>query len=900
MVNLEECDYINFNACCRGLEVGMKNKEKNTERSATGRNTKKTGAGKRGTNGKSAVVKTTLREIKGSLGRYIAILAIVALGIGLFAGLKVTKPAMIKTQNRYLKEKNFFDFNLISTLGFTDEDAQKIAKADDEVEDVEATVSIDAMCAVGSQNETVFKIHALPDRINKLELVEGRMPENNDECVLDAALYKNSEIGSNMTITGNNTDDTLAKFKTKSYKVVGIVNSPCYINFERGTTSIGQGKVAGFAYVPESSMDFQYKTQIYVTLKNKYDVYSDKYKDYIDSVQNNIEEATKSVVDEHYNSIINDAQDKINAITAMVQGMPADNPAVQSANAQIEQIRNTISQISGDYYVLTRNSNIGYACYESDSNIVAAVSNVFPVFFFLVAALVCMTTMNRMVEEQRTQIGVLKALGYGNKTIMGKYIFYSGSAAFIGTLIGFSVGTWIFPKTIWKGYSIMYNMGSIDYLFSPLLAAISLVAALVCSVGATWVSCKSELSGVPASLIRPKPPKNGKRIFLERITFIWKRMKFLHKVSIRNVLRYKKRFFMMIIGISGCTALLVAGFGIKDSVANIADLQYDDIQVYDFGITFADPLTDEFMNQFSEYTKDYVKNIAYRDEESVDIDYDGKTKSVYMEVPQDTQSIESFFKLHTKSGEKIEYPSDGEAVITAKVADTLGIKAGDKITIRDSEMNQLEVTVKALCENYVYNYIYINKDTYFNQLGRYPEYKGAFAFARDGMDLHEASAHISEGQDVISVTVIQDLRQRIGKMMSSMDYIVFMIIVCAGCLAFIVLYNLTNINITERIREIATIKVLGFYPRETADYVFRENIVLTAIGAGIGLIMGKLLHQFIMYNINIDMVSFKTYVSAKSYLLSFIFTFVFAMLVNILMYRKLQKINMAESLKSIE
>lgn len=871
---------------------------------------------------KNVIFKTTVREVKKSFGRYIAILAIVALGIGLFAGLKVTKPAMIETENRYLKEKNFFDYRIMSTLGFTDEDAEKIASLE-QVKDVEATVSLDVMCAVGSQSEVVFKVHALPKKINCLELVQGRMPENDDECVLDAALYKDAEIGSNMQITNNNTDETLEKFKTKTYKVVGIVNSPYYINFERGTTSIGQGKISGFVYVPEDSLDFEVKTEIYVTLKQWYDVYTDEYNDYIENNQNDIEEITKKITDERYDKLIEDAMAKkaqleqearkqaelsgislegINSEGVNSEGISFEQQSgnQQSLNQQSFNQQFELPAIEKEYYVLTRNTNVGYVCYESDSNIVEAVSNVFPVFFFLVAALVCMTTMNRMVEEQRTQIGVLKALGYNNRTIMGIYISYAGSAALIGAVLGFSIGTWIFPKAIWQGYSIMYNMGQIDYLFSTWLAVISLIASIVCSVGATWFSCRYELIDVPANLIRPKPPKNGKRIFLERIAFIWNHMKFLHKVSVRNVVRYKKRFLMMVVGISGCTALLVAGFGIKDSVSNIAELQYDNIQIYDIGITFADPLTDQFVSDFDKNNEDYLDSIAYRDEESVDVDFNGKTKSVYMEIPKDSETISSFFNLHTKSGNTIEYPGAGEAVITEKVADNLGIKAGDQIVIRDSDMNQISVTVKELCENYVYNYIYLNNETYYNQLGKYPEYKGAYATVKDNVDLHEAAAHISEQENVVSVSVIQDLRERISKMMSSMDYIVIMISVCAGCLAFIVIYNLTNINITERIREIATIKVLGFYPKETADYVFRENTVLTAIGAAVGLILGKFLHQFIMYNINIDMVSFKTYVSLKTYLISFILTFVFAMLVNLLMSRKLQKINMAESLKSIE
>lgn len=357
---------------------------------------------------------------------------------------------------------------------------------------------------------------------------------------------------------------------------------------------------------------------------------------------------------------------------------------------------------------------------------------------------------------------------------------------------------------------------------------------------------------------------------------------------------------MMILGISGCTALLVTGFGLKDSVTNIADMQYDEVQIYDIGITFSEGVHQEDVEYLEEQTKDMLVQTAYRYEESVDLDFAGRTKSVYMEVPENVEEIGAFLNLHTSDGEKISYPAVGEAVLTAKIAENMGIKAGDQVTLRDNDMNELSVTVTALCENFVYNYIYISKETYEQQLGASPEYKSAYVVVREGIDLHEAAAAVSDMDNVLAVSVVQDMRDRIAAMMESMDYIVILIIICAGSLAFIVLYNLTNINITERIREIATIKVLGFYAKETADYVFRENLVLTGMGAVVGLGLGKWLHWFVMYNINIDMISFKTLIMPLSYLWSLLLTFGFALLVNGLMYFKLEKINMAESLKSIE
>ena len=988
----------------------------------------------------SGMIKTTIREIKASFGRYLAILAIVMLGVGLFAGLKITKPAMITTENAYLREQNFFDFRLLSTIGFTDDDVEKLSQMDDAA-DVEGTISLDALCMIKEGNEAVYKIHAIPEKINKVVLTVGRMPQAADECVLDSTQYTEEVIGSAFTVTDSNDEDTLEMFQNRTYTIVGLVQSPYYMNFERGTTSIGEGRIAAYAYVPKESFDSEYLTEVFLTLKEKYDVYTDEYEDYIDAVQDRVEEKTKEVVTQRYQSLIDEAQEKIDdaqtelddksaeaeeeldkawqdildgeeeiteheqeiedgkeqiaetrgtlreqkseldkqeaqlnemeaAMTAMVSagqfaegGMQAQmgmqqiaegKEQIQAGREQIaaaevelaakeaellegedelEQAKTDLAEGREEYedakaefeeeiadaqkkiddareeladieepddYVLTRETNIGYACFDNDANIVEAVSNVFPVFFFLVAALICMTTMNRMVEEQRTQIGVLKALGYSNAAIMAKFMFYAGSAATIGALTGLAGGTWLFPKTIWEGYRIMYTMGELTYLFNGWLALLSVLAAILCSVGAAFFSCRYELYSVPANLIRPKAPKNGKRIFLEKITFIWKRLKFLHKVSVRNLVRYKKRFFMMILGISGCAALLVAGFGIRDSVANVADQQYDEVQIYDIGVTFDTPLTESDMEMMTEQTAGVLAQTAYRYEESADIDFKGKTKSVYMVIPENVEEITDFINLHTKQGEAIPYPTVGEAVITAKVAENMGIRAGDEILLRDNDMNVIRVRISALCENFVYNYIYLNKETYREQIGAEPEYKSAYAIVTEDTDLHAAAAFVSDIGDVLSVSVTRDMRDRISTMMQSMDYIVALIILCAGCLAFIVLYNLTNINITERIREIATIKVLGFYARETADYVFRENLMLTGLGAVVGLLLGKLLHWFIMYNINIDMISFKTYISPLSYGLSLLLTYVFAVFVNGIMFFKLEKINMAESLNSIE
>lgn len=581
-------------------------------------------------------------------------------------------------------------------------------------------------------------------------------------------------------------------------------------------------------------------------------------------------------------------------------GVEEFNAEIADAQAQLADAEQKISEMEApESYVLGRDTNVGYVCFESDSSIVEDISNVFPVFFFLVAAMVCMTTMNRMVEEQRTQIGTLKALGYSDGVIMSKYLFYSGSAALGGCLTGFALGTLLFPKVIWATYGVMYELTPLKYVFDWKLALISLAVSLLCSAGTTWISCRNELAEVAAQLMRPKAPKVGKRVFLEYIPFLWKRLKFLRKVSVRNVLRYKKRFFMMVIGIGGCTALVLTGFGIKDSIADVVTQQYEEIQIDDMSVGFQKVPEESALEAFEETIEDRVAACMMTMEISMDLSFEDNLKSVYVVVPREPEQIGSYLKLHTVKGEEVAFPAPGEAVITHKMAEDFGICVGDTITLTDSDQHKLTAVVSGISQNFIYNYVYLAPETYASQL-REPEYKTAHILLAEGEDVHQLSADIMKLDGISTVTVNEDSVERFSGMMASLDYIVVVVILCAAALAFIVLYNLTNINITERVREIATIKVLGFYRRETSQYVFRENMILTAVGIVAGIPLGKLLHTFVMSCINIDMVAFDVRIRGISYLYSVVLTFLFAWLVDRMMAGKLEKISMTESLKSVD
>jgi putative ABC transport system permease protein len=553
-------------------------------------------------------------------------------------------------------------------------------------------------------------------------------------------------------------------------------------------------------------------------------------------------------------------------------------------------------------YLLERDINVGYVSFENDAGIVEGISRVFPIFFFMVAALVCITTMTRMVDEQRTQIGTLKALGYSNRKIAMKYISYSGSAAIIGCVLGFCLGSKLFPWTIWQVYGLLYNQfAPIRFVIDWKLAGLSLLVSLICTAGATWLACYTELMQKPAALMRPRAPQSGKKIWLEHVTVLWKRMKFLHKVSARNIFRFKKRMVMMLLGIGGCTALIVTGFGISDSIVNIAADQYDNILTYDYAVTLSDGADEAYIEAFREETADMLDTSVFVETETVDAIYEGGTKKVNIIATSD-MDIEKITGLFYK-GQAVEYPEDGKVLISNSIAEAAGVKAGDTLTLKISDTETKEVVVGGIFQNYVYHYMFMTGETYAQIFGETGQYKTILATAKDKSRIYETSAALTgleSGDRIEQISVTNDFKTRVKNMLNSLNYVVALVIFCACALAFVVLYNLGNINLAERVREIATLQVLGFYPRESNAYVFRENIFLTLMGTVLGLPAGYFLHNFVMRNIRIEMVCFNIRIQPQTYIYAVVITLGMAFLVDLILRRKIRQINMTESLKSVE
>lgn len=1096
-----------------------------------------------------SIVKLTRREIKNSLGRYLAIFAIIALGAGLFVGLRQSRPDFLETYNNYIQRTNFYDFRLSSTLGLTDDDLAAVEQIDG-VEAAEAAVGVDFLFNTDEEDNLIMMAQSIPDKINLIDLKAGRMPEKGNECLADPNLYSEDDIGTVIKLSEDNSEQTFETFAYDEYEIVGIAESVWYVNTERGSSTLGNGSVKGYIYIPMAGFSTDYYTDIYVCVDSSGYVYSDEYEasiekyvepleelmenravirrdSIIDDAMSELDDAKKqyeegkeqyesakaeydsgyaeyvqkkseteaeleksrqqiedaesmmsdssiidrkqaeldaakaeldkgqaeyeeglsqyntkaklayATVDEqiaYYENRISERQNDISSEQAEIESLSSQlaeaqangqnikagliqakittaNNKISSYNSDIErynerlethrqrraeidselepyrqQLEDAKAQLDAGYarinegqaeldaaremvssgseqiadakkqyeagkaqaeqrfaeaeselasgktrldevkaeldegaeeldaaekqikninhadtYVLERDTNAGYVCFESDTNVVQSVASVFPVFFFLVAALVCLTTMTRMIDDQRTQIGIMKALGYSSGAIMGKYMFYSGSATLLGCVFGIAAGSIVFPAIVWFGYGLIYNISEgLSFTVNWTLTAGITAANLAVTILVTWYCCAKELRSAPAELIRPKAPEAGKRILLERIPTVWNDMSFMQKVSARNIMRYKKRIFMMLLGIGGCTALVLTALGLNDTIQNVVTRQYEDVILYDYELTMAYDMTDEEQAIFFEDAGDNVEDALFLYRGLAEVSDGGTIKSATLSIT-DGNRLCKFMDL-SYNGTPIDYPGKNEAAINYNLARQLGgVEIGDEIQITTAEKEELTVTVSALFDNYVDSYVFISPETCSEQLGSVPEYKSALALAPDGKDVNDCAEAIADSVDgVRGVTLSVDTKQRMSSMMDGLLVVVAAIIICAGLLAFIVLYNLTNINISERIREIATIKVLGFYPKEAADYVFRENLILTGAGAVFGLGLGVALHAFVMNAIKVDMMYFRPYIGFWSFAISIVITFVFALIVNAIMRRRIDNIDMAGALKSIE
>lgn len=607
------------------------------------------------------------------------------------------------------------------------------------------------------------------------------------------------------------------------------------------------------------------------------------------------------------------AQKKIdNGKTDIAKGEEEYTEAKEEAEKQIrsakEKIKDSEAEVEaikeGQWYVLDREANYSFMEFGNSAESINAISKVFPLIFFLVAALICLTTMTRMVEEQRSNIGTMKALGYSKLAIVFKYIVYGATASIAGSILGSAIGYILFPKLIFTAYTSTYMLPSLILK----LNLESVIGATIIVVGITIVAslmaCYKELTETPALLMRPKAPKEGKRILLERMSFIWGKMNFIQKVTARNIFRYKKRFFMTVIGIAGCSALILVGFGLKNSITSVVSNQYEGVYKYDGIATYKREVGSNEENEgFKEILRDNRITSALNSKStSLNVWNDKEKRTVTLLVPEKKDQIKNFMKFKNRRTEEEYNLSHGGVIITEKIAKILDLKIGDNIYLENKDKEKLPVKIDAIVENYIGHYVYMSAESYSDIFGEDIKFNQILLqISENNIDIeNELSKDISEISNINSINFNSYFKDSFGNMIRSLNYVVLVLIISAGALAFVVLYNLTNVNISERLREIATIKVLGFYDQEVSAYVFRENMILTTIGAITGLGLGIVLHKFIIITAELESLMFGRDIEFSSYIYAMIMTVIFGVLVNWFMHYKLKKIEMVESLKSVD
>ena len=764
--------------------------------------------------------------------RFISILVIVLLGVGFFAGIRAVAPDMKNTLDNYYEKTNMYDIFITSNYGIREEVEKKL----EEKYNVETGYSFDAITTKKEDYATKIISYNKEDKINTPKLIKGKMPEKVDEVVVDNDFRSEIKIGDKITIDSN-------LINNKTVTVTGYVESPLYISTERDSTNLLSGTIDYYLYMNETNIISPVKTTAYINLAAEESRFSKKYED-----------------------------------------------TVKKAKKDIRKTLQEEKVTGEEWYVLDIDSNAGFYQYEQDTERIDNVAKVFPLVFFIVAVLICLTTMTRMVEEERSQIGTLKSLGYKDSAIMFKYILYATLATIIGSIIGVVIGYRLLPELCFEMYKNMYRLGDIKLSYYASLTFQGMIIALLCTLGATIYTCRKTLKESPANLLRPVAPAAGKRVLLERIPIIWNHLSFSHKVTVRNVFRYKKRFLMTIIGIAGCTGLILAGFGLKDCIVKMVPHQYEEIFSYQAKIALNEEKTNETINKIKENKK--IKDILEVQEEAVTIDNKDTNQSVTLVIPK--EDSDGFIKLQDRKTNE-HYNLNNGIIITEKLANLLEVEENDVLKFTGTD--KYEKKIAHITENYLFHYIYLPKSEYQED-----EYNTVLVKTKNMTEKEEKefASKLKEIPGVSSITFTSSTRHIFDDTMDNFAYVSLILIVSAGALAFVVLYNLSSVNISERRRELATIKVLGFYDKEVYQYINRENTILTLIGILLGLGIGNILTMYIIKTCEIDMLMFDPTIALASYIYAILITAAFAILVNVILYFSLKKIDMIESLKSVE
>ena len=818
---------------------------------------------------KTKLLKHIFMKIKDNYKRFLSLICMAFLGVGFYAGIQSSSPDMLKTLDNFYDENNVYDISVISNVGLTEDDLLKLSK----IKNVELAINIqekDTYLEI-EENNYVVKLIEYNSQMNNVYIKEGRLPKNNNEVSVDNALLENNnlKLGDSITIDG------------KKYSIVGNVISPLYFSAERPNSNLGSGKVDYYIYVYNGFLDLEAYSNIYITVKGakKYLTNSDSYKKLINNVKKDIDLIKDKQQDIRYDELYSDIIE-----TSEMYGISIDES----------------NFIKPKWYIYDRLDNTSYKELINASDNLKKIGNIFPIIFFAISVLVSLISMMRMIEEDRVENGTLKSLGYNSFHITLKYVIYSLLATTIGSSVGAIFGSYMIPSVIWNIYKKIFFIPKFIYLLKSDYNALGLWICILCICGTSVIVCIKNLREVPANLMRPKAPKSGKKILLERINFIWKKLKFSDKITIRNIFRYKSRVITTVLGIAGCTSLILAGFGLKDSIKDVTDFQFNNIIKYDKLL-----MTNESINQIDIEKEllndDKVENFTNVNTQNIKVLFNDEEQEVTMITPDDFNSIsKSISLIDLKTNNIIDNISDNSCIISEKTAKLLDIDVGDKISLLDNDNNKYDIKVSYIIKNYINQYLYINKNTYNNLFNNYKINSVLISLKdKDKNSKEFDKKYISNGY-ALTIVDNDDIKSSMNDMLSSIDSIVAILIIAAASLAFVVLYNLSNINISERKREIATLKVLGFYPSEVDKYINRETVLLTILGIGIGLLFGSYLSHFIISTCEPDYIMFDRHVYTLSYFYSLFITIIFTIIVTIVTHFNLKKINMVTSLKNVE
>lgn len=817
---------------------------------------------------KKTFIKTIFRDFKRNFTRLIAIVAIMALGVGFLIGLLSATPDLQDSMEHYYDETNTYDIMIKSTVGFNQEDAETLKKDISFIENIEGYYSMDFKTQYSLKEITVRKIVSpFPNQINQLDIIEGRTPENEKECIVQ-------NLG---VFLGKNPIHQTIEVDGEVYTIVGICNSPVYYYRMQETTQVGDGNLDAILYLDAAYFELPI-TEIVLTVKDAKGLHSFKssYFDHITPIVKELENISHSYIQSRLDSLY--ALAVLEVRKTLEEDLNIPNFMIESIiEAQKEEIYKKVDEQFSEtsWYVLDRKSNLSYVSFDANASKVNNVAVVFPFFFFFIAALIALTSVSRLIQEDRSSIGTLKSLGYSNLRILNKYFIYALFACIVGSIAGLFLGVYGMPMVIYFCYNSLFIMpkGIYSwYAWSVLLATLSMSLTVFIVMIAV---CLKVLSEKPNALLVPKAPKAGKRILLERIGFFWGKLKFKYKSSVRNVFRFKRNLIMMIVGIGGCTALMIVGFGLKDSLSSASTTQFDKIMKYDFSLGIQKELSFDFL-------EDSQVIYLYKEEGKISKNRDYAVQILYTE-----DIIQEFMEIGVS-----ELPQDS-VIISSQLADHFHYKKGSRIVLDCNGVEQTFI-VHSVFENYIENYIIVKKEeqksnTMLIKLGE-----------KDQQNYDSIVLRLYEAEGVQSIKDFSQMKEMYSSLSNGMELIILLIIFCSGLLAIIVIYNLTNININERIKEIATLKVLGYQKVEVLGYIYREIIMMSIFGILFGFVLGPLLNLFVIRQISSPGQCFSTDLGGLNFLYALLLTFLFVGIVLLFFIPKMKKIKMVESLKSVE